>query len=190
MGFWFGVAFLIACGLGVPVFRKLAHASMLQRLGWDGASVIPSTWGLSGLRVKRPRWEGEVAFEPAGVGGGGRRGHLRLVASLGRKTPSFAVSEKGRRDDAAATEPAVATGDAAFDARLSVRGDADFIRRLLDAPQRERLLRLHDAGGCFRGLSGGVAELDGPLPAGAADLKGFLDQCDAILDAMAGAVVS
>jgi len=190
MEFWIGVAFLIACGIGVPVFRKLAHRRMLTTLGWEGASVMPSTWGLSGLKLQRPRWEGEVAFEPAGLGGGGKRGHLRLVASLKRRTPSLAFYEKGLRDDSAASEPLIPTGDAAFDAKVSVRGDADFARKILVPEQRERLLRLKESGGYLWAISGGVAELGGPLPTAAADLKRFLDQCDALLDAMAGALAS
>lgn len=190
MTFWIGVAFLIACGIGVPVFRKLAHTRMLKRLGWDGASVMPVTWGLSGLRLQRPRWEGEVEFEAAGVGGGGKRGHLRLIASLKRKTPTLAFYEKGRRDDSAATEPVIPTGDAAFDAKVSVRGDADFARKILVPEQRERLLRLQETGGTLWAISGGVVELAGPLPTAAADLKRFLDQCDALLDGMAGALTS
>ena len=55
MEFWIGVAFLIACGIGVPIFRRLAHRRMLTTLGWEGASVMPSTWGLSGLKLQRPR---------------------------------------------------------------------------------------------------------------------------------------
>jgi hypothetical protein len=189
VGFWLGVAFLIACGLGVPVFRKLAHTAMLRNLGWDGASVLPATWGLSGLRLRRARWEGEVEFEAAGLGGGGRPGHLVLIASLGRKTPSLALYTAGRRD-ASGAEPAVPTGDAAFDARFVVKGEAEFARRILGPDQRARLLRLEESGGALRAVSGGVVELVGPLPGGAAALRQFLDQCDAILDAMAGAVAA
>jgi hypothetical protein len=189
MGFWIGVAFLVACGLGVPVYRKLAHAAMLRNLTWEGASVLPVTWGLSGLRLKRTRWEGEVEFEPAGIGGGGRRGHLRLIASLGRKTPSLSFYEAGG-SDASAGEPAVPTGDVAFDARLVVKGDAVFARKLLGPEQRERLLRLREAGGYVRAISGGVVDLGGPLPTDADGLKRFLDQCDSILDAMVRAIVS
>jgi len=183
MGFWIGVAFLVACGLGVPVCRKLAHAAMLRRLGWEGASVIPVTWGLSGLRLKRARWEGELEFEPGGLGGGGRRGHLRLIASLGRKTPSLWFQEPGR-PGRPGEEPAVPTGDTAFDAGFVVHGDADFARKLLGPKQRERLLRLKESGGFVWAVSGGVVELGGPLLSDVAGLKRFLDECDMILDAM------
>ncbi|HEV3026953.1 MAG TPA: hypothetical protein VG457_05230 [Planctomycetota bacterium] len=189
MEFWIGVAFLIACGLGVPVYKKFAHSAMLKNLGWDGASVIPVIWGLSGLRLKRARWEGEVDFEPAGVGGGGRRGHLTLIASLGRKTPSLSFYETGRRD-ASGGVPAVPTGDAAFDARIVVKGDADFARKLLSSEQRERLLRLQEAGGYVWAISGGIVELGGPLLTDSAGLKRFLELCDSILDAMAGAIAA
>jgi hypothetical protein len=186
MGFWVGVAFLVACGLGVPVVRKLVHSAMLKNLRWDGASILPSWWGLSGLRIRRSRWEGEVIFEPAGLGGGGRRGHLRLIASLGRKTPSLSFYETGRRD-AAGGDPAIPTGDAAFDAKYAVKGDAEFARRILGAEQRERLLRLQESGGYVWGISGGVVELGGPLLTDGDRLRRFLDQCDGILDAMVGA---
>lgn len=189
MGFWLGVTFLVACGLGVPIFRKMAHSAMLRSLRWDGASVLPALWGLSGLRVKRPRWEGEVVFEPAGLGGGGHRGHLRLIASLGRKTPTLSFYETGRRD-ASGGEPAIPTGDPAFDAKVAVKGDADFARKILGPDQRERLLRLQESGGYVWAISGGVVELGGPLLGDREGLGRFLDQCDAILDAMAGAVSS
>src|SRR5579862_7175334 len=187
MEFWIGVAFLVACGLGVPVYRKFAHSAMLKNLGWEGASVISVTWGLSGLRLKRARWEGEVEFEPAGIGGGGRRGHLRLIASLGRKTPSLSFQETGRAGTPAG-EPAVRTGDAAFDATFVVQGDATFARKLLGPEQRERLLRLKEVGGFVWAISGGVVELGGPLLTDGAALKRFLDQCDSVLDAMVGAI--
>jgi hypothetical protein len=189
MAFWFGVAFLVLCGIGVPVFRKWAHSAMLKNLGWEGATVLPVSWGLSGLRLRRARWEGEVEFEPAGVGGGGRRGHLRLVASLGRKTPTLALYETGRRDPSG-PEPAVPTGDAAFDARYVVKGDAEFARRILGPEQRARILRLQESGGALWAVSGGVVEMVGPLVGEPAALRQFLDQCDAILDAMAGAVAA
>jgi hypothetical protein len=189
MGFWFGVALLVACGIGVPIGRKFAHAALLKDLAWEGASVIPVFWGLSGLRLKRPRWKGEVAFEAGGLGGGGRRGHLSLVASLGRKTPSLSFYEAGRRD-ASGGEPPVATGDAAFDSKIAVKGDADFVRKILGPEQRSRLLRLQESGGYVWAVSGGVVELGGPLPTSGPRLREFLDQCDAILDAMAGAVAA
>ncbi|HLY09016.1 MAG TPA: hypothetical protein VKW04_06905 [Planctomycetota bacterium] len=189
MGFWLGVAFLVACGLGVPVYRKFAHSAMLKHLGWEGASVIPVTWGLSGLRLRRARWEGEMEFEPAGVGGGGRRGHLRLIASLGRTTPSLLFREAGR-PVAPGGEPTIPTGDAAFDAKIAVQGDAVLARKILSPDQRGRLLQFQESGGYLWAVSGGVVELGGPLPSDGAGLRAFLDQCDAILDAMVGAVSS
>jgi len=189
MGFWIGVAFLIACGLGVPVYRKLAHSAMLKTLAWEGTSVIPVAWGLSGLRIQRTRWEGEVEFEPPGIGGGGRRGHLRLIATLKRKTPSLSFYETGRRD-ASGGEPALPTGDAAFDARYVVKGDPDFARKLLGPDQRERLLLLQGVGGYVWAVSGGIVEMGGPLLTDRSRLKDFLVLCDAILDAWAGAVAA
>lgn len=187
MGFWIGVAFLVLCGLGVPIVRNLIHASMIRNLGWEGASPMPAFWNLQGLRIKRARWEGEVAFEPAGVGGGGRRGHLRLVASLGRKTPDLAFFEAGRSPEG---EPGVPTGDPEFDGKILVKGDEAFVKKLLVPEQRTRLLRLQMAGGHLRALSGGVVELDGPLFTHGPGLREFLDQCDTILDAMVGSVTS
>jgi len=189
VGFWLGVAFLIACGLGVPVYRKFAHSAMLKTVGIEGTSIIPVTWGLSGLRLKRARWEGEVEFEPAGVGGGGRRGHLRLIASLGKKTPSLSFYETGRRD-ASGGEPAIPTGDAAFDEKYVVKGDADFARKLLSPQQRERLLLLQGVGGYVWAISGGVVEMGGPLLTDRSGLRDFLVLCDEILDAMAGAIAA
>ena len=188
-GFWSGVAFLIACGLGVPVYRKFAHSAMLKTLGMEGASVMPVTWGLSGLRLKRARWEGEVEFQPAGIGGGGKRGHLTLIASLGRRTPALSFYETGRRD-ASGAEPAVPIGDALFDAKYVVKGDADFARKLLSPEQRERLLLLQGVGGYVWAISGGVVEMGGPLLTDRARLKDFLVLCDEILDAMAGAIAA
>ena len=189
MGFWLGVAFLVACGMGVVVFRKLAHAALLRKLDWRGATVQPVCWGLSGLRIHRERWEGEVEFEPGSIGGGGHRGHLRLIASLRRKTPTIALTEAGRRD-VSGGEPAIQTGDPAFDATYAVKGDAEFARKILGPEQRERLLRLRESGGALWAVSGGVVEVVGPLLVDPAGLRQFLDQCDVILDAMARTVAA
>lgn len=173
-----GVAFL------VPLLRHLSHASMLKKLSWEGASPLPSFWGLQGLRIKRARWEGEVAFEQPGIGGGGKRGHLRLVASLGRKTAGIECFEPGTRDDA----PAIPTGDADFDARVIVKGDAGLAKQLFTPEQRVRVLQLHANGGSLRAVTGGVVEVDGPLPANAEDLRRFLDLCDPLMNGMAESV--
>lgn len=190
MEFWIGVAFIAVIGLGFPVFQKLAHSHMLRELRMDGVTVLPSLFSYGGLRIKRARWEGEVRFAAPSLGGGGRRGHVELIASLGRTTPTLSFYEKGRRSDAGATEPTVPTGDADFDAAITVRGDAAFAQKLLVPEQRQRLLRLKEAGGYLWGISGGVAELGAPLPRNGAALKNFLESCDAFLDAAAGSVPS
>lgn len=184
MGFWIGVAFLVLGAIGVPIARNLIHAQMVNRLGWEGASPMPVFFGLDGLRIKRARWEGEVAFEPGGIGGGGKRGHLRLVASLGRKTAGIECFEPGTRDES----PAIPTGDAAFDAQIIVKGDAALAKQLFTPEQRERLLLLRLGGGNLRAVTGGVVEIDGPLYTTGHDLRGFLDQCDVLLDAMVASV--
>jgi len=71
-----------------------------------------------------------------------------------------------------------------------VKGDAGFAKALLVPEQRERLLRLHEAGGRLRAITGGVVELDGPLFTHGPDLRGFLDRCDEIVDAMVASVTS
>jgi len=78
--------------------------------------------------------------------------------------------------------PGGADGDAAFDAKYVVKGDADFARKLLSPEQRERLLRLQEAGGYVWVISGGLVELGGPLPTDSAGLKRFLEQCDSVLE--------
>jgi hypothetical protein len=185
MEYWIGVAFLIACAIGVPYARKLFHDRRLKTLGLDGATVVPSWLGLSGLRLKRARWEGEVEFDPGGLGGGGRPGHLQLTASLGRRTPSVTLHEKGRVNEARLPGTPIPTGDLTFDAKLIVLGDPAFAQKLLVPEQRERLLRLEAAGGHLWGVDGGIVQLGGPLIRENAELKRFLELCDSILDAMA-----
>jgi hypothetical protein len=185
MEYWIGVAFLIACALGVPYARKLLHDRRLKTLGLDGATVVPSWLGLSGLRLKRARWEGEVEFDPGGFGGGGRPGHFLLTASLGRRTPTVTLHEKGRGNEARLPGTPIPTGDLTFDAKLIVLGDPAFAQKLLVPEQRERLLRLEAAGGHLWGVDGGIVQLGGPLIRENAELKRFLELCDAILDAMA-----
>lgn len=185
MEYWVGVAFLIACALGIPYVRKLLHGRRLKTLGLDGVTVVPSWLGLSGLRLKRARWEGEVEFDPGGFGGGGRPGHLQLIATLGHRTPAVFFHEKGRVDEAKLPEPAVPIGDAAFDAKILVRGDRAFAQKLLAPEQRERLLRLEAVGGHLWSIDGGIVQVGGPLLTDVPELKRFLELCDAILDAMA-----
>jgi hypothetical protein len=188
--FWIGVAFLILVGFVHPVLRRVAHGRMLRNLDMDGVTVMPTFLGYGGLRVTRARWDGEVSFTGPSLGGGGRTGHLELIASLRRPTPTLSLYEKGRRSDAGATEPVVPTGDADFDAAITVRGDAEFAKKLLVPGQRERLLLLKNAGGYLWAISGGVAELGGPLPQDGRTLKDFLELCDAFLHEAAGAVAS
>jgi len=180
---WIVASLFIGFAFLVPIVRNITHASMLRKLGWEGASPMPSFWHLHGLRIKRARWEGEVAFEHPALGGG-KRGHLRLVASLGRKTAGIECFEPGTRDDA----PAIPTGDADFDARVIVKGDAALAKQLFTPEQRIRVLRLHANGGALRAVTGGVVEVDGPLPATADDLRRFLDLCDAVVDGMVASV--
>jgi hypothetical protein len=66
-----------------------------------------------------------------------------------------------------------------------VQGDPAFAQKLLGPEQRERLLRLEEAGGHLWCVDGGIVQLGGPLIRENAELKRFLVLCDAILDAMA-----
>jgi hypothetical protein len=190
MEFWIGVAFLAACAIFVPYSRKLMHGHRLKTLGLEGATVVTSWFGLSGLRLRRARWEGEVEFDPGGLGGGGRPGHLQLTASLGRKTPTVRFHEKGRVKESALPGAPLPTGDAAFDAKILVVGDSAFARKLLVPEQRERLLRLEAEGGHLWCVDGGIVQLGGPLLRGRDELKRFLELCDSILDAMAAGLPS
>jgi hypothetical protein len=190
MEFWIGVAFLIACAIVVPYTRKVMHGHRLKTLGLEGATVLPSWFGLSGLRLKRVRWEGEVEFDPGGLGGGGRPGHLQLTASLGRKTPTVRFHEKGRVKESVLPEAPLPTGDAAFDAKILVVGDRAFAQKLLVPEQRERLLQLEAAGGHLWAVDGGIVQLGGPLLRERGELKRFLELCAAILDAMAAGLPS
>lgn len=190
MEFWIGVAFLVLCGLGIPGARKVAHDRRLRTLGLDGAAVVPSLFGLSGLRLTRPRWDGEVEFDPGALGGGGRPGHLRLTASLRRPTPALRFHEKGRVSEAALGEPPLPTGDAAFDAKILVQGDRAFAQKLLVPEQRARLLQLEEAGGHLWSVDGGIVLMGGPWIREAGELRRFLELCGAILDAMAAGLPS
>ncbi len=190
MEFWIGVAFLAACAIVIPYTRKLMHGQRLKTLGLAGATVVPSWFGLSGLRLRRARWEGEVEFDPGALGGGGRPGHLQLTASLGRKTPTVRFHEKDRVKEAALKEAPLPTGDAAFDAKILVEGDPVFARKLLVPEQRERLLQLEAAGGHLWCVDGGIVQVGGPMIRERGELKRFLELCDAILDAMAAGLPS
>ena len=130
-----GIAFLIACVLGVPLLRRILLERLLRDLEMDGVTVVPRFWRPSGLRIRRPGWEGDVRFESAGLGNNNRRGHLRL--------------------------------------RAEFKGDRP--------PAPELLQRLDQLGGRVSAQGDGALEIDGPLPKRTADLKSFLELCDAIV---------
>lgn len=165
-----GIVFLIACVFGVPLFRKLAHEQTLKGLGLEGVTVLPRFWTLSGLRIERPRWTGEVAFAPPGPSGG-RPGHLRLRASFQRSASPPPVPAPAAR---------VETGDAEFDQKIRVEGDPAFARKLLSPEMRDLLLELDGLGGRVLEIGETTVEIDGPLMNGEA-LRRFLELCDAIV---------
>ena len=76
-----GIVFLLMCLLGVPLLKRLLHERAVRRLAMDGVTVVPSFWKLSGLRCRRPGWQGVVSFEAAGIVGTSR-GHLRFRAEI------------------------------------------------------------------------------------------------------------
>jgi hypothetical protein len=165
-----GIAFLVACLLGVPLLRKILHARMLARLGLEGAEVVPRFWSLSGLRLQRTGWKGEVLFRPAPLGGG-RPGHLRLVAEFRSAAPS-----RSPRDDSP-----IRTGDESFDRKIAAQGDPAFARRFLVPEMRELLLELDRMGGRILEIGEGTIEIDGPLLHDPSSLRQFLELCDDIV---------
>jgi hypothetical protein len=175
-----GIAFLIACVFGVPLLRKLVHDRTLKGLAMEGVTVLPRFWSLSGLRIERSSWTGEMAFAPAGPSSG-RPGHLRLTASF-KPSPSTPA--------APAPETRVRTGDADFDERILVEGDPAFARKLLGPEMRERLVELDRMGGRVLAIGESTVEIDGPLMSGTPSLKRFLELCDAIVTGTAVAAAS
>jgi hypothetical protein len=163
-----GIGFLIACLLGVPLLRKLSHERMLKSLPIEGATLVPRFLALSGLRIERPAWKGLVLFEAARLGGG-RPGHLRVLGE-------FAEPLLLMRDGAP-----IRTGDAEFDGKIVVEGDPGFAKKFLVPEMRERLMQLDSLGGRILAIREESIEIDGPLPADAADLRRFLELCDGII---------
>jgi hypothetical protein len=82
---WVGVAALPALLLAGPIWRRIAHDRALRALAIEGAAVVPNGWGLSGLRIARPRWDGELRFTDTPIWGG-RPGHVRFTATF-REAP-------------------------------------------------------------------------------------------------------
>src|SRR6185436_4278311 len=74
-------ALLLGCIFGGPILLRRNHETMLRTLGLEGVTVVPGSGALSALRIERPKWKAEVAFEPPPVGGG-RPGHLRYLAEF------------------------------------------------------------------------------------------------------------
>jgi hypothetical protein len=168
LAYCLGIGFLVACLLGVPLLRKLDHERLLKGLRMDGATPLPRVLSLSGIRIERPAWRGEVSFEPARLGGG-RPGHLRLLAE-------FAQPLRPSRKDAP-----IRTGDEEFDRMIVVEGDPVFAKKFLVPAMRELLLELDRLGGRILAIREDRMEIDGPLPADAAALRRFLELCDDIV---------
>lgn len=169
-------ALLLGCIFGGPLLLRRGHEAMLKTLGLEGVSVVRRPWTMSGLRIERPKWKAEVAFESARVGGG-RPGHLRYVAEFRGPVP---LVPAGRNP---APDARLQTGDDEFDRKISVEGDPAFARKLLSPIVREKLMRLDEVGGRVHAIGEGTVEITGPLPRGSADLRKFLELCAAIVDA-------
>jgi len=164
-----GIAFLLACAVGVPMLRKLSHERTLKELGMEGLTLVPRLWTLSGLRIDRPAWNAEVVFEPARPGGG-RAGHLRLFANF---QPHLVF---------AAEKAVIRSGDEEFDRKIAIEGDAAFAKKFLVPEMRERLTRLDQMGGRVQAIGEGTIEIDGPLLGDPAALREFLELCGGIVD--------
>jgi hypothetical protein len=76
---WVGVAALPALLLTAPLWRRIVHDRALRRLGLEGSAVVSNGLGMSGLRIARAGWDGELRFEDAPIWGG-RPGHVRFHA--------------------------------------------------------------------------------------------------------------
>jgi hypothetical protein len=177
---WYGVFFLLALGLAVPIFRKISHARGLKKLGMEGVSISPRFWGLSGLRLQRAAWEGDVRFETSGM-----KGHLLLKAMLRRSLPSLSFHEKGKIDEARLGKVIFTTGDADFDGKIVVSGDPGFARKLLGSELRKRLMQLDQLGGRVWSVGGLSVEIAGPLLVRPAELRKFLEACGAVIEGIA-----
>ena len=170
--YFVGIAFLLFCLFGVPYLRKHGHEKMLKNLGMEGVTIVPQFWSLSGLRIERPKWKAEVAFQSARAGGG-RPGHLRLVAEFRGPVPLAA----------APSDAPLRTGDDEFDRKISVEGDPVFARKLLSPIVREQMMRLDEVGGRVHAIGEGTVEIYGALPERSTDLRKFLELCATIVDA-------
>lgn len=166
-----GIAFLIFCVFGVPLLRKLAHEQVLRQVAIDGVTLIPRFWTLSGLRLERSRWSGEMAFRASGPTSG-RPGHLRLVATFKHPMAIPAAAASGTK---------VETGDPEFDARIRVEGDPVFAKKVLVPEMRLSLVELDRMGGHLLSISGSTIEIDGPLFRRPEELKTFVELCDSII---------
>jgi hypothetical protein len=171
-----GIGFLLACAVGVPLLRKMAHERTLKGLGMEGLTVVPRLWSLSGLRIDRPAWKAEVVFESARPGGG-RPGHLRLRADFSKPAPPLAFPARPSREDAV-----IHTGDEAFDRKIVVEGDPSFAKKFLVPEMRELLMQLDQLGGRVLAIGEGTIEIDGPLLGEPPALRQFLELCDDIVD--------
>lgn len=80
---WVGIAAVPLLFFAGPVYRRVVHRRALRRLSIEGLAVVPNGLGLSGLRISRAGWDGELRFEDAPVWGG-RPGHVRFSAALRR----------------------------------------------------------------------------------------------------------
>lgn len=178
--FLIGAGLLAACLGAMPLLRRIGHERTLEGIDLEGVSIIPRFWSLSGLRILRPRWQGEVRFEAAPLGGG-RPGHLRLLAEWKGKGPA----PDRPPDPPPGDEPAVLTGDPEFDRKIAVAGDRAFARKLLVPEMRERLIELDRRGGRVIAIGREALEISGPLLHRAAELRQFLELCDAIVQGAA-----
>ena len=173
---WYGVAVLLGLGLSVPVYRKASHTRALKSLGLEGVALVPRLWGLSGLRMTRANWDGEVRFETSGM-----RGHVILSAALKKSTPSLSF-EPGAPEGGPMNPEILTTGDLEFDRKIAVRGDREFAKKLLGSDMRKQLMALDRLGGRVGSLGGGSLVIAGPLLTRSAELREFLKSCEAVID--------
>lgn len=158
---WLGLFLILALVFVKPAIRKLAHDRSLRGVRFDGAALRKRLIGYHGLRIERPAWTADVAFEP----GFEKGGHTRFTADLKRPTPDVEF----RADQGGALA-------------LAAKGDEAFAEKLLTPGMRDRLLRLGALGGRLWYLRGGAMEIAGPLLSSDAELKPFLTLCAEIAD--------